>query len=703
MEDNTQQQSKQHRVSDRVAAQASQQVSRLAHKKIRDMAAKQAATSGVKAAAGAASTPQGRIASIATSQVLGRVLKVKPGEEDTAKGATKQLVHEVASGAAEGAVTASAPGAAVGAAKGFAVGVLGNRKLRTTFTILLVTWLLTPVMMGAVGVLVAASITANAQSAQHEQSLKSVESYGVEAEEVNRTTERLQAGYDQLPWSVVLAADHKFAGATPPIPEGVTGKRADALAQHGWDIVKFETVLNIADPQRVHRALTGGAMRDGSGVEHLVVFDPNDPDEAAFVNTSLWERHTATKTVIVDALIAAGISEVDAQAIYNVALEWELGVIRSCATDTLTSSSSGGGRGSTVDTFSATQVRNAHTIIGVAKSMFGEKWRQAATIGVMTAMQESMLTVYANDGVIDQRERARFDEYPEASYTVIARSVEVPHDAVGSDFTSLGIFQQNFHGGWSKLGDRTSENDPNGAMRRLMDPVFASYAFFRALKTIPGWESMDPVAASHQVQVSANPEAPRKHLPEAERAVTTYDDAPAIQLPEEDGGHTPDTLTACPNGAGFPGVITGGWAHPLGGEHPWTTYPGSRSHNAGAIDFPMPEGTPIYAIGAGTVVNAGRGGPYGNWVTIQHPNGYSSLYAHMVRTPVVRSGQVVQPGQLLGHVGNTGVSSGNHLHFEVMQGPPAGFQTVKTFAFMAQAGITLGPCVEGPCNLAGYP
>ncbi len=81
---------------------------------------------------------------------------------------------------------------------------------------------------------------------------------------------------------------------------------------------------------------------------------------------------------------------------------------------------------------------------------------------------------------------------------------------------------------------------------------------------------------------------------------------------------------------------------------------------------------PIYAAAEGTVLSAGYNtGGYGYWVVINHGlyNGvqYSTLYAHMIRKPVVVAGQHVKAGQHIGNVGNTGNSFGNHLHFEVMQ------------------------------------
>jgi murein DD-endopeptidase MepM/ murein hydrolase activator NlpD len=83
------------------------------------------------------------------------------------------------------------------------------------------------------------------------------------------------------------------------------------------------------------------------------------------------------------------------------------------------------------------------------------------------------------------------------------------------------------------------------------------------------------------------------------------------------------------------------------------------------MDFSAPIGTPIYATGNGTVLRADNDATgYGLHVRINHGYGYMTLYAHMSKT-VVRSGQKVKRGDLIGYVGNTGKSVGPHLHYEV--------------------------------------
>ncbi|WP_439505280.1 M23 family metallopeptidase [Sediminibacterium sp.] len=83
------------------------------------------------------------------------------------------------------------------------------------------------------------------------------------------------------------------------------------------------------------------------------------------------------------------------------------------------------------------------------------------------------------------------------------------------------------------------------------------------------------------------------------------------------------------------------------------------------LDFTAPAGTPIYATADGVVKDAGfNTGGFGNRVVVNHGFGYETLYAHMVRIKA-RVGTRVKRGEVIGYVGNTGKSTGPHLHYEV--------------------------------------
>jgi murein DD-endopeptidase MepM/ murein hydrolase activator NlpD len=87
-----------------------------------------------------------------------------------------------------------------------------------------------------------------------------------------------------------------------------------------------------------------------------------------------------------------------------------------------------------------------------------------------------------------------------------------------------------------------------------------------------------------------------------------------------------------------------------------------RPHNG--IDFTASIGTPVYATGDGVVTYAGRGGGFGIHIKIDHGFGYQTVYAHLSKMNV-RKGQKVKRGEIIGYSGNTGLSAGPHLHYEV--------------------------------------
>lgn len=99
-------------------------------------------------------------------------------------------------------------------------------------------------------------------------------------------------------------------------------------------------------------------------------------------------------------------------------------------------------------------------------------------------------------------------------------------------------------------------------------------------------------------------------------------------------------------------------------RHPILGY--TRMHTG--TDFAAPRGTPIYAAGNGTVIQAGRNGGYGKYIRIRHNGTFQTAYAHMSRlAKKARRGARVKQGQIIGYVGSTGRSTGPHLHYEVLR------------------------------------
>ncbi|MGW2225097.1 M23 family metallopeptidase [Streptomyces formicae] len=116
------------------------------------------------------------------------------------------------------------------------------------------------------------------------------------------------------------------------------------------------------------------------------------------------------------------------------------------------------------------------------------------------------------------------------------------------------------------------------------------------------------------------------------------------------------------------------------------------AHKHSGQDFAVPVGTPVSSVHGGTVVKAGPNGAgdgpaYGNAVVVKHGDGTYSQYAHLSQIDV-RVGQAVGTGQRIALSGNTGNSSGPHLHFEIRTTPNYG-SAVDPVAFLRSAGVTV--------------
>lgn len=129
----------------------------------------------------------------------------------------------------------------------------------------------------------------------------------------------------------------------------------------------------------------------------------------------------------------------------------------------------------------------------------------------------------------------------------------------------------------------------------------------------------------------------------------------------------PALLALCGGATG--GIPAGALQWPLPGYATISCYFGEPDAIRGlphkGIDIPAPEGTPILAAHDGTVLVSGWNDSYGNQVLLDGGTDLSTRYAHMIAT-AVNAGEIVIAGQVIGHVGSTGDSTGNHLHFEVM-------------------------------------
>ena len=143
--------------------------------------------------------------------------------------------------------------------------------------------------------------------------------------------------------------------------------------------------------------------------------------------------------------------------------------------------------------------------------------------------------------------------------------------------------------------------------------------------------------------------------------------APATQ-PGGSGG----TDSSSSSGGGNTSSGSSGWIRPCNYVKVTSPYGFRQQPTAGAsrfhqgIDLGAGAGTTIVASRAGTVTSAGYSNSLGWYVTINHGDGFSSMYGHMQGPAYVSSGSYVSQGQSIGGVGSTGISTGNHLHFAIL-------------------------------------
>lgn len=329
---------------------------------------------------------------------------------------------------------------------------------------------------------------------------------------------------------------------------------------------------------------------------------------------------------------------------------------------------------------SGTQQEYIQTMIGIAKTMGVNERGQV--IAVMTMLQESSIKNYANSG----KNIRGYNGFPAPGrdywLNVAKLSLKYPHDAVGNDADSVGLFQQRASAGWADDSNFKATNNPDAAIKRLLDPRWGVQQFFggpggspnRGLLDISGWESLPMGQAAQKVQGSAFPDAYDKWQAQATQLVQANASAPAIPL-LGGGGSTPAPTDPGDGDSGDNAVqwpMAEGTYTLTSGFGPRESPGGIGSSNHRGIDLAAPTGTPIYAAADGVVSASGPVNGYGNWVVIDHVlNGerVSTLYGHMTNASIkVRTGDQVTKGQHIAGVASEGNSTGPHLHFEVWPG-----------------------------------
>ena len=154
--------------------------------------------------------------------------------------------------------------------------------------------------------------------------------------------------------------------------------------------------------------------------------------------------------------------------------------------------------------------------------------------------------------------------------------------------------------------------------------------------------------------------------------MATYTTIPPETAAPQEGGNTNGSSGTNSGNTGNSGgsSASSGWLRPCSYVKLTSPFGYRDSPTAGAstyhqgVDLAAPQGTPVYASRAGRVTVAGFGSAAGYYVTINHLDGFSSIYMHL-NNYVVSSGQTVSAGQLIGYVGNSGIATGYHLHFGI--------------------------------------
>lgn len=150
------------------------------------------------------------------------------------------------------------------------------------------------------------------------------------------------------------------------------------------------------------------------------------------------------------------------------------------------------------------------------------------------------------------------------------------------------------------------------------------------------------------------------------------------------------------------GYISPVEGHSINSPYGMRTHPvlKTRKFHTG-VDIAAPGGTPVRAVKSGTVTKlSSNQAPYtgfGNVVIIDHGDGYQTVYAHLSQF-ACRVGETVRQGQIIGYVGSTGMSTGNHLHFIVQKtgfAAPSQGNTVNPAPMLRQGGMTIPASMEG--------
>ncbi|MEU6014217.1 transglycosylase family protein [Streptomyces sp. NPDC047515] len=199
-------------------------------------------------------------------------------------------------------------------------------------------------------------------------------------------------------------------------------------------------------------------------------------------------------------------------------------------------------------------------------------------------------------------------------------------------------------------------------------------------KTKPKPKTQEATAPREKAkpQHRTTPPKQRAAAPRHEPSKTHHQSAKPKSQPKRAEVHRPERAQ---KHSGLVAPVMAGIGTPYHQSGSWAS-----GHHTG-VDFPVPTGTSVKAVGSGTVVSAGWAGAYGYQIVIRHSDGKYSQYAHLSALHV-REGRHVSAGQRIARSGSTGNVTGPHLHFEIRTGPDYG-SDVDPLAYLRAGGVSV--------------
>ncbi|MFI1731692.1 peptidoglycan DD-metalloendopeptidase family protein [Streptomyces acidicola] len=307
----------------------------------------------------------------------------------------------------------------------------------------------------------------------------------------------------------------------------------------------------------------------------------------------------------------------------------------------------------------------------LALPLIGATGAHAATAGSVS----QKATAVSPKAVTEKSEKAAAEQAEKSAAT--KRTAKRIYSVRPGDYLSRIAEEHHVAGGWKKI--YADNREAVGSDPSLIHP---------GLKLSLGGKAPSGDSTSGDSTSGGGGKAADKTASSDKTAFLEQTESKQAEPEQTDTpGNEPTSASVTPSaeasGSGFMLPVEGasvGTAYKTAGSM-W-----SSGYHTG-VDFVVPTGTSLKAVGAGTVVTAGWGGAYGNQVVIQLDDGHYAQYGHLSSLSV-SAGQSVSEGQEIGLSGATGNVTGPHLHFEIRTGPDYG-SDIDPVAYLRSKGVSL--------------